>query len=87
MSRHWKPDRRAEWTIIDGYGPNGGGRGGGVVPVVLIAVVIGLAVGGALSWTARNAKQGPSAAIEWNAVQAVPTRAPDSSIAGNNLSH
>jgi hypothetical protein len=86
MSRHWKPDRRAEWTIIDGYASSAPARSG-VVPVIISAVVVGLAVGGALSWTARNAKQGPSAAIEWNAVQSVPTRAPDSSIAGNNLSH
>jgi len=45
--------------------------------MVVSAVVIGLAAGGFLSWTARNADPGPSAEIEWNAVQAVPTRAPD----------
>ena len=45
--------------------------------MVVSAVVIGLAAGGFLSWTARNADAGPSAEIEWNAVQAVPTRAPD----------
>ena len=76
MSRHWKPQRRGEWTVIDGYGPSDRSRGG-VVPVVVSAVLIGLVVGGALSWTARNAGPGPSGPIEWNAVQAVPTRAPD----------
>ena len=75
MSRHWRPDR-SDWTVIDGYG-GGSVRRGGVVPVVVSAVLIGLAVGGALSWTARHAESGPSPAIEWNAVQAVPTRTPD----------
>jgi len=75
MSRHWRPER-SDWRVIDGYAPDKRSRGG-VVPVVVCAVVIGLAVGGALSWTARNATSGPSAAIEWNAVQAVPIRAPD----------
>ena len=45
--------------------------------MVVSAVVIGLAAGGFLSWTARNAHAGPGAEIEWNSVQAVPTRAPD----------
>jgi micrococcal nuclease len=72
MSKHWPPD----WSVIDGYSPGERSRGG-IVPVVLCAVVIGLAVGGALSWTARNAGSGTSPAIEWNAVQPVPTRAPD----------
>jgi endonuclease YncB( thermonuclease family) len=76
MSRHWKPDRRAEWTVIDGYASSAPARSG-LVPVIISAVVVGLAVGGALSWTARNAAADPSAAIEWNAVQAVPTRAAD----------
>ncbi|MES2326116.1 MAG: thermonuclease family protein [Pseudomonadota bacterium] len=72
MSKHWRPD----WSVIDGYARDKSSRSG-VVPVVLSAVVIGLAVGGALSWAARQADSGPSSAIEWNAVQAVPTRAPD----------
>jgi len=76
MSRHWRPDR-SDWTVIDGYG-GGGGRGGGVVPVVLVAVVVGLLAGGFLAWSARQpAPTGPSGPIEWNEVQAVPTRAPD----------
>jgi micrococcal nuclease len=64
MSSQWKPDRRGDWSGI------------GVVPVV-VAVLMGLLVGGTLSWTARHADSGPSSAIEWNAVQAVPTRAPN----------
>ena len=76
MSRHWKPDGRGDWTVIDGYASSDRSRRG-VVPVVVSAVLIGLAAGGALSWTARHTDSGPSAAIEWNAVQAVPTRAPD----------
>jgi micrococcal nuclease len=76
MSRHWKPDRRGDWTVIDGYAASDRSRRG-VVPVVVSAVLIGLAVGGALSWTARHTDSGSSAAIEWNAVQSVPTRAPD----------
>src|SRR4051794_9545738 len=80
MSRHWRPEHAREWTVIDGYALGGGGRrrgGGGVVPVVVSAVLIGLLVGGALSWTTQHADSGPSGPIEWNAVQPVPTRAPD----------
>jgi hypothetical protein len=78
MSRHWRPDR-SDWTVIDGYGGRGGDRrGGGVVPVVVSAVLVGLMAGGLLAWTARQPMPaGPSGPIEWNEVQAVPTRAPD----------
>ena len=77
MSRHWRPDR-SDWTVIDGYGGASDRRGGGVVPVVVVAVLIGLMVGGALSWTASQADSGGfSGPIEWNEVQAVPQRAPD----------
>jgi micrococcal nuclease len=76
VSRHWKPDRRGEWTVIDGYASGASARGG-MGPIVVSAVLVGLAAGGALSWTARNAGPEPEAAIEWNAVQPVPTRAPD----------
>jgi|SRR6478672_3278501 len=76
MSRHWRPDR-SDWTVIDGYG-GGSGRGGGVVPAVVSAVIIGLGVGGLLAWSTRQAPPaGPYGPIEWNAVQAVPMRAPD----------
>jgi hypothetical protein len=78
MSRHWRPDR-SDWTVIEGYGSSGSGRrGGGVVPVVVVAVLIGLMVGGALSWTTQqSASGGFSGPIEWNEVQAPPARAPD----------
>ena len=76
MSDHWKPGPPSHWTVIDGYASNRVPRSG-VVPVILGAIVVGLAAGGILSWTARHADSEPSAAIEWNAVQAVPRRAPD----------
>jgi endonuclease YncB( thermonuclease family) len=75
MSRHWRPD----FTVIDGYGarPKPKVRGGAAV-LLLGAVFAGLAGGlGWQWWTAPPASTGPSSAIEWNAVQAVPTRAPD----------
>ena len=76
MSRHWKPDRSSDWTVIDGYPPSGSDRGGGdgVVPVVVSAVLIGLMIGGALAWTAQHAANGPSSAPEWNGVPPAPTR-------------
>jgi endonuclease YncB( thermonuclease family) len=41
-------------------------------------VTLGLACGAAWQrWGSQPADSGPSSAIEWNAVQAVPTRAPD----------
>ena len=46
--------------------------------VVLGAVLVGLLAAGVISWTGRSLKSGkPDSPIEWNAVQAVPTRAPD----------
>jgi hypothetical protein len=78
MSRHWRPQQRSEWVVIEGYGGRGGDRRGGVVPVVVSAVLIGLMVGGLLAWSARQPMPtGPSGPIEWNEVQAVPQRAPD----------
>jgi hypothetical protein len=79
MSRHWRPGQRSEWVVIEGYGGRGGDRrGGGVVPVVVSAVLVGLMAGGLLAWTARQPMPaGPSGPIEWNEVQAVPQRAPD----------
>lgn len=83
MSRHWRPDR-SDWTVIDGYdggGGGGGGRGGGrggMVLWLLLPVVLGLAAAAVwLRWNAPEADSGPSSPIEWNAVQAVRTRAPD----------
>ena len=78
MSRHWRPDQRGDWTVIDGYGAGRGGRRGGVVLLVLGAVFLGLLGGAAwLRWNAPQANSSVSGPIEWNAVQAVPTRAPD----------
>ena len=78
MSRHWRPQQRSEWVVIEGYVGRGGDRRGGVVPVVVSAVLIGLMVGGLLAWSARQPMPtGPSGPIEWNEVQAVPQRAPD----------
>ena len=78
MSRHWRPQQRSEWVVIEGYGGRRGDRRGGVVPVVVSAVLIGLMVGGLLAWSARQPMPtGPSGPIEWNEVQAVPQRAPD----------
>ena len=79
MSRHWRPDR-SDWTVIDGYGRGGGERrGGGFVLWLVLPIVLGLA--GAAVWLRWNAPQADdgnfSGPIEWNAVQATPTRAPD----------
>lgn len=52
-------------------------RGRGALLVIGV-VALGLAGGAAWQrWGSQPADSGPSAAIEWNAVQAVPTRAPD----------
>jgi hypothetical protein len=76
MSRHWHPGQ-SDWTVIEG-GRRDRGGGSGVVPVAVIAVVMGLCVGGVLAWSTRQAQpSGPNGPIEWNEVQAVPTRAPD----------
>lgn len=49
-----------------------------MVPVVLGAVLAGLAAAGMMSWIGRTVGPAePDEPIEWNAVQAVPTRAPD----------
>jgi micrococcal nuclease len=77
VSRHWKPDRRDEWTAIDGYVPaRRSWPAGATAGVVLVAAAcLGVAVG---VYQARGTDPvGPEAKIEWNAVQAVPTRAPD----------
>ena len=49
-----------------------------VVPFVLGAVLLGLVAAGVVSWTGKSVRSAkPDAPIEWNAVQAVPTRVPD----------
>src|SRR3982751_594465 len=77
MSRHWRPGTRGDWTVIDGDGAPPKARGGAVV-LVLGVVFLGLLAGAAwLRWNAPAVESGPSGPIEWNEVQAVPTRAPD----------
>ena len=79
MSRHWRPGNRGDWTVIDGYGGGrGGGRGGAFVLWLVLPILLGLAGAGIwLRWNAPTIDSGPSGPIEWNEVQAVPTRAPD----------
>jgi len=63
--------------VIDGYGAAPKARGGAAL-LVLGAVFLGLVAGAAwLRWNMPVAESGPSGPIEWNEVQAVPTRAPD----------
>ena len=77
MSRHWRPDR-SEWTVIENYGFAERRARRGAVLLVLAAVFLGLLGGAAwLRWNAPQANSGFSGPIEWNEVQAVPTRAPD----------
>ncbi len=78
MSRHWRPER-ADWTVIDGYGRAPSKSRGGAAVLVLGALFAGLAGGvGWQWWNARPVESGPATSpIEWNAVQAVPTRTPD----------
>jgi hypothetical protein len=78
MSRHWRPGNREDWTVIDGYGaPERRVRVGAVV-LVLGVIFLGLLGGAAWQrWHAPTVDSGPSGPIEWNEVQAVPTRAPD----------
>jgi len=64
--------------VIEGYGVSERKGRGVAVLLVLCAVVLGL--GAAAAWQRWNrpiAESGPSGPIEWNEVQAVPTRVPD----------
>ena len=81
--------RRSKWTTAGGYGGGGGGgRGGGgwfrsggklsrttAGVVLLAAACAGAAVG--IGQAQEGAAAAQAEAIEWNAVQAVPTRAPE----------
>jgi hypothetical protein len=75
VSRHWRPD----WSVFNGYPLPRPKVHGGAAVLLLGAVFAGLAGGlGWQWWNSRPVESGPpEAAIEWNAVQAVPTRAPD----------
>lgn len=57
----------------------GGGRSGpGVIlAVIILAVIIGLAIGWMLQPKVDDSSGKPDAPIEWNAVQGAPTRVPD----------
>jgi hypothetical protein len=78
VSEHWKPDRRPEWTVIENYGAGERKARGGAVVLVLGVVFLGLLAGAVWHrWSAPPVESGPSGPIEWNEVQAVPTRAPD----------
>ena len=69
MSKHWRPED---------FGGPGGNSGPWLVTLVLAAIFAGL-VGGVVwqRWPTGSADAAPDSPIEWNAVQAVPTRAPD----------
>jgi micrococcal nuclease len=64
--------------VIDNYGFAERSARAGAVLLVLGAVALGLLGGAAwVRWDAPVADSGFSGPIEWNAVQSVPTRAPD----------
>jgi endonuclease YncB( thermonuclease family) len=66
-----------KWTVVEGYAPSRW-HGGRVAICVLGALLLGVAGGAVWQWNSASAPDtGPSSAIEWNAVQAVPKRAPD----------
>ncbi|MEP7131263.1 MAG: thermonuclease family protein [Sphingomicrobium sp.] len=69
MSKHWPPDD--SFRTRSASAPS-------ALPVVIGAVLVGLTAGMMLGWSGRNAGDvGAASGIEWNAVQAVPTRTPD----------
>lgn len=84
MGQRWRSDgkiapiRPGPWTSVEGYGvPAQRGGPSWAVTVLLGAVFVG-AIGGLawVRWPAHTVHKDASA-IEWNAVQAVPTRTPD----------
>ena len=78
MSRHWRPGNRGDWAVIEHYADGKPRRRGRGALLVLGVVVLGLAGGAAWQrWHAPTVDSGPSGPIEWNEVQALPTRAPD----------
>jgi len=78
MSRHWRPGQRSDWAVIENYEFAERKARGGAVTLVLGAVFLGLIAAAVwVRWDAPSTENGPSGPIEWNEVQAVPTRAPD----------
>jgi len=87
MSRHWKPETKivpGPWGSAEDYFPRRGRAGGGGRKLLNLALLIFAAVFagliGAFVWHSHATpadEARPSPAIEWDAVQAVPRRAPD----------
>jgi hypothetical protein len=78
MSRHWKPDGEIARVIpVRGRfsGPQSSRRW--VFGLLGGAIVLGLVAGAALNWSGGRSEMAAPANIEWNAVQAVPTRTLD----------
>lgn len=70
MSKHWRPD--------ESFTPTRPASAASPLPVAIGAVLVGLTAGMMLGWSGRGSGDvGPPSGIEWNAVQAVPTRTPD----------
>jgi len=72
-----QPVREGPWTQAASYKPFPKRRPSIAVGILVGAVSVGLA--GGLAWAnwPQQSAGAPSAPIEWNAVQAVPTRTPD----------
>lgn len=88
VGRHWRPEgeiariipvseRGQDWTRIDGYFGAVRRRKVSLLLAIAAAVIGGAAAG--VYYDGRNvpAAASPYSGIEWNAVQAVPKRAPD----------
>ena len=70
MSKHWRPDQT--------FTPKRPASAPSALPVVIGAVLVGVTAGMMLGWSGRGSGDvGAASGIEWNAVQAVPTRTPD----------
>lgn len=88
MGRHWRPEgeiariipvseRGRDWTRIDGYLGAVHRRKVWLLAAIAAAVVGGAAAGVYFDAGSKPAAPSPYSSIEWNEVQAVPTRTPD----------